>query len=186
MKRGINALCCFPSPFPTSAIEGPNVIIAIPIPPDPTLPTGPTPCFPSDLRTQMMLPCSTVASLSSHALSPIHAQPVPQVMQISSIRTFGALLVARRRKDVCESPSLVCSSQRMHATFFHAITSDFSFFSRTAQDPKYIVATITYDKHFSSQALLLAIMMSTTIQLGHSPRLDLRVLQLSQRISTLP
>ena len=134
-------------PFPTSAIEDPNVIIVIPIPPDPALPT---PSFPSDLRTQMKLPCSTVASLSSHALPLIHAQPVPQVMQISSIRTFRTLSVARRRKDVCESPSLVCSSQRMYATFFHARTSDFSFFSITAQDLESIVATITDDKHFSS------------------------------------
>ena len=46
----------------------------------------------------------------------MHAQPVPQVMRTacipSSTRSFRHRSVAKRRKDVCESVSLVCSFLR--------------------------------------------------------------------------
>jgi hypothetical protein len=138
-----------PPSFPTYAIKNPNVFIAISLPPDPP---SPTLFFPPDLRTQIIkLPCSALTSLSSHALSPIHAKHVPQVMQKLWIRNFRSLSVARQRKDVFEGASLVCSSLCVHVPFFYAITSDFSFFGIMAQTLESITATLTDDKHFSSR-----------------------------------
>ena len=67
--------------------------------------------LPPLIRVQRRLQHSTVASPSSHAPFPTHAQPVPRVMRtvciLSSTRSSKPSLAVRRRRDVCKSASLV-------------------------------------------------------------------------------
>jgi hypothetical protein len=113
------AHCSFPTPLShlRRRVANPNIPIAIPLLPDPPSLTPSSP----DLRTQRKLSCSVVASLSSHALSPMHAQPVLQVVQtactLSSIRTFRPLSVARRRRDVCELQTSFLLGERVTGLF---------------------------------------------------------------------
>ena len=107
---------CFPTPFPTSAIENPNAPIVTPLSPHlPLLTFSPRGSHPG-----------TVASLSSHAPFPCMPNRAPgDANHIHSVLNtyFRPLLVSRRRKEVCEGTSLVCSFLRIYFVLFLELTS---------------------------------------------------------------
>ena len=90
--------------------------------------------LPLSIHPQRRLRRSMLASLSSHAPSPMHAQPVSQVTRtactLSSTRSSSPLSAAGKRKDNCKNASPVCTSFHNSSTSSLQLTSPAKIDSR--------------------------------------------------------